>query len=364
MAIATSAEMRQPLPELPYLTVASSSDAPVAQSEEHVASVGLALAMATHPRLGAESPLSSLSDDLLRRIWITWALCSEEWLATVSCCADWCVRALDFCYVSPGWPSRVHELHGCGKGVRQENFYLSPGEHVVLARGWYSAGGDSAGSNVILYQLQLVTSTGRTSPLWGREGGRAFELLPWLPPSDADAAAAAIAIDAGTADAAGAAEPPARRLFEWLRAMRLVGSRLDGMDMDGVNVDAARRCVEHRSRGDMQWLHRPLATLNAQRAMLTRLDVRAGKANHLASKTGAVGHLVGLGVRAPPPSWESELVDLLMPAFAAAHAHARAHADAADGRDEGLAQRLFAHISARVGMMLLGGEGASAHVHG
>lgn len=335
--------------DFPYLSVtsiSSSNNGSPAQPAQGVASVAIALAMATHPRLGATSPLAVLSQDLLRRIWVLWSLHTEEWLAAVCVRADWCIRRIEFYYVNKGG-SRVHKLDGCSKGERQVPFLLAPGEHVVLARGWY--GGSTVGANVLLYQLQLCTSTGRTSPIWGREGGRAFELLPRLPTSDQHDAAVLGDNDGGI----GSSEPH-RGFFEWLRLMRLAGTREDGMDMDDVSYDPERCCVEHRSRGHMNFPHRPLSLLNAQRTMLRDLDVlTGGPSNLIAARTGAVGHLVGRGVRAPPPSWEAELSELLAPEFAAAHARAEA------GRhDEGLAQRLFAMLLGGAASEEVGGSGA------
>ena len=344
VAIGSPIAMPPSLIDFPYLSVTRTStsssstndESPAQQPPQDFASVAVALAMATHPRLGAESSAAMLSQDLLRRIWVLWSLQTEEWLAAVCVRADWCIRGIELCYVTKGG-SRVHKLDGCSKGERQASFLLAPGEHVVLARGWY--GGSTAGSNVLLYQLQLCTSTGRASPIWGHEGGRAFELLPRLPTSDHDDAA--MLGDVGGIGDIGSGEPH-RGFFEWLRLMRLAGTRADGMDMDDVSYDPERCCVEHRSRGHMNFPHRPLQLLNAQRTMLRDMDVLSGPSNLIAGRTGAVGHLVGRGVRAPPASWEAELSELLAPEFADVHARVEA------GRhDEGLAQRLFA--------MLLGG---------
>ena len=67
---------------------------------------------------------------------------------------------------------------------------------------------------------------------------------------------------------------------------------------------------------------RPLTLLNAQRAMLTSIEITGGPSNRVAEMTGAVGHIVGVGARAPPLSWEAELSELLASDFAVAHRRA------------------------------------------
>ena len=374
---------RLPLPphlkKLCYLTMRAGDDidqeaAEAPNNNAAAKAVGLALAMATHPRLGASSPLSVLSEDLLRRIWTTWVLSHSEWLAAVCCRADWCVRGLDFIYVTKGCgPSRTRTLHGCDdKGTQQEPFLLEPGEHIVMARGYY-AGGSNA-RNVILNQLQLVTSRGRYSPCWGQEGGRAFELIPRLPEVKDDKSAVDVTDKTGSpftgarlpgtpfsvsypdrpappanytcgpssssSPALQSAHEYTHGLHDWLVSMRMVGSREDRMDMDDVNIDVSRRTVEHRSRGAMLVPTRPLTLLNAQRAMLTSIEITGGPSNRVAEMTGAVGHIVGVGARAPPLSWEAELSELLASDFAVAHRRAM-------GEEENLAEKLLAMVLGR-----------------
>ena len=111
--------------------------------------------------------------------------------------------------------------------------------------------------------------------------------------------------------------------------------------MDDVAFDPRRRTVEHRSRGYMVLPSRPLSLLVRQRAMLSALEGTADpKANQIAGMTGALGHLVGVGTRAPPRSWDAELDEMLGPSFEAAHARAKAELDGSAH----LAQRLIAMV--------------------
>lgn len=273
----------------------------------------LAVAMALHPRLGAESPLSVLSDDLLHRIVLLVSLQSPSHrsLAAINCRADWCIRQLDLHYITSKGVQTT-SLRG-GKGCVAEPLLLACGEHVVQARGSHGGG--------LLYSLQLVTSLGRAGPMWGAHdsGGRAFEILPFVP-SD---------------------ESLLDRLPAWLRATGLSGNREDGMDMHDVAVDLAHSSVEHTSRGHFQPQPR-LQLLKGQPVLAA--FVEAPGLNRVAKQTGGVGRLVGIGAHAPPPQ-QGELLHLLYQ-----KEFEDLHARAATGRlssDQGLARKLIARLSFR-----------------
>ena len=70
------------------------------------------------------------------------------------------------------------------------------------------------------------------------------------------------------------------------------------------------------------------------------LTITGGPSNRVAEMTGAVGHIVGVGARAPPLSWESELSELLASDFAVAHRRAM-------GEEENLAEKLLAMVLGR-----------------
>jgi len=156
----------------------------------------------------------------------------------------------------------------------------------------------STSAGGILYQLQLVTSWGRTSTVWGDDdGGRTFEILPFL----------------------GTGRPA--ELADWIIGMDLGGSRGDGMDMHDVHLHLSSHSVEHRSRGGMQPPSRSTEALVARGGIIASLGEAPGH-NHAAKKTGAVGRLVGRCAPIPPRDWADEV--RLLHGHGFEHAHALA----------------------------------------
>ena len=116
-----------------------------------------ALAMATHPRLGANSPASWLHSDLLRRIATLSRLSHSRRLVALHVRAGNHVDRIELRYTDGS--ARI--CGGTG-GVWRDPFLLSPGESIVRIKMW---AGDALDS------IKFFTSHGRSSPRYGGPGG-------------------------------------------------------------------------------------------------------------------------------------------------------------------------------------------------
>lgn len=122
----------------------------------------LALAMASHPRLGAASPLARLTPELVSRIALLDLLGSTKFLVAVTVRTGLLVDCIATHY-SDGSSLASGGLGGHERPV----FRLSHGEHITKLRGRQ---GDH------LDAVQFVTSFGRASAMYGGSGGQPFEI--------------------------------------------------------------------------------------------------------------------------------------------------------------------------------------------
>ena len=120
-----------------------------------------ALAMALHPRLGANSPAQVLSADLMRHVAHFARLMSTPVLMKIEVRTGLLVDRLEF-WFSDG----SLESYGGDGGSPRQTFWLRPGECID---------GVSGRTGEALDQFQFRTNTGRRSPLYGGYGGQAFD---------------------------------------------------------------------------------------------------------------------------------------------------------------------------------------------
>ena len=119
-----------------------------------------ALAMALHPRLGADSPAQVLSADLMRHVAHFARLVSTPVLMKIEARTGTLVDRLEF-WFSDG----SLEIYGGDGGSPRQTFWLRPGEYI---EGICGRTGDA------LDQVQFRTNTGRRSPMYGGYGGQPF----------------------------------------------------------------------------------------------------------------------------------------------------------------------------------------------
>ena len=131
---------------------------------------GLALAMALHPRLGADSVAARLDADLMRRIMRFRRLSHSRRLIGVHLRTGLYVDRIELRY-SDGFQ---HQRGGNG-GEWRSPFLLEPGEGIVRVECRY---GDALDS------IRFVTSRGRESPRYGGKGGSATRWIEAPPGSE------------------------------------------------------------------------------------------------------------------------------------------------------------------------------------
>lgn len=135
-----------------------------------------ALAMALHPRLGADSPLRALTPDLLSRIALLARIQVTKFVSAITVRTGLLVDCIAFHY------SDGSSLTCGGRGGQERPFFrLSPGEYITKINGRV---GDH------LDAVQFETSFGRVSAMYGGSGGVPFE---WAPPADSEIYAVAAA---------------------------------------------------------------------------------------------------------------------------------------------------------------------------
>jgi len=122
----------------------------------------LALAMSTHPRLGAASPARVLSQDCWRRILQLLRLLHTRWPVRIDVRAGLYIDRISISYSD-------ETLRVCGGkgGAWQTPFLLQPGE---LLNRVHLRVGDAVDS------VQFTTTHGRKSPKYGGAGGHAITL--------------------------------------------------------------------------------------------------------------------------------------------------------------------------------------------